>query len=258
MADLSISNNRGDLNGLADKLKPNEFRVIVIDNTKIGFIVRQAGSDILFYQLGNGEQYIPGKDFVFTLKGKISESNLPKESVTIIDRKTSKDIAKIAIKPFESSQNVLQSLKEFGKYGPLDILFYYSSSLSSPTHPSSNQPSHQKNQHQAQVSSGLVLPRYANKQGQLTAKREGTVIVTLVWPYTAESVQVTGSFAGWKQLYPLHKEGDVLLTRLYLEPGKYQYKFLVDGLKWCYDANKPLRKDPKSNINNEIVVVGKF
>jgi len=177
-------------------------------------------------------------------------------------------------------------LKEIGKFGPLDIVIYYSSALISDLPKKSPAAGKQeikqgikqnikqeikhdikpiikaydiKRDQQPEIApSAPAISKYSLQKHDfgLTSKREGTVIVTIVWPYPASRVELTGSFANWKQLYLLHQEGDVLLTRLYLEPGVYQYKFLVNGLRWCYDITKPIRQD-SSNFNNEMVVIGR-
>jgi hypothetical protein len=39
-----------------------------------------------------------------------------------------------------------------------------------------------------------------------------------------------------------------------LEPGSYDYKFIVDGRRWCYDILKPTKADERGNRNNVIIV----
>jgi len=256
----SISNNWTDFNSLGSKLKPEEFIPIEIETNKIGFFIRSDKStDILFYQMGNGEDYIPGKDYVYGIKGIVTQNNLPKENITVLDRKSGFEIGKISLKPFESIEDVQNVIKSLGKFGPNDILLYFTSGLVSPPSTSSSKPSGPTTsapiiKPQVENVKNVVIKTTKNYQ-EKTAKREGAACVTLIWPYPASSVQVTGSFTQWKVSYPLHQEGDWLLTRLYLEPGVYQYKFLVDGIRWCYDVNKPFIKDPSANINNELVVV---
>lgn len=53
----------------------------------------------------------------------------------------------------------------------------------------------------------------------------------------AKSVVVTGSFCDWSpQGCPMryHRNGGVWATTLSLTPGRYEYRFLVDG-EWCDD-----------------------
>lgn len=44
---------------------------------------------------------------------------------------------------------------------------------------------------------------------------------------------------------------------LWLAPGKYHYKFVVDG-QWLCDLGKPTVTDEEGNLNNVIEVVGMF
>jgi hypothetical protein len=265
----SIPNNWTELKTLAGKLKPEEWASIEVETHPIGFAIRPDKSqDILFYQMGNGNQYIPGRDYIYGIKGPVTENTLPKESVIVLERNSGKEISKIAIKPFELIEEVVKSLKSLGKYGPNDILLYFASGVESPVRKS---PVSKSTVSKSTVSnsSSQIPPKIppqikpVNKEVinkpknfmEKTAKRDGAVCVILSWPYPASSVQVAGSWTQWKQLLPLHTEKNLLLTRFYLESGVYQYKFLVDGIRWCYDVNKPIRKDPRANINNEIVVV---
>ena len=51
----------------------------------------------------------------------------------------------------------------------------------------------------------------------------------------AQSVMVTGTFSGWQQPTPLKKDKKGLWkTTLTLEPGRHEYRFLVDG-EWRDD-----------------------
>jgi hypothetical protein len=46
---------------------------------------------------------------------------------------------------------------------------------------------------------------------------------------------------------------DVFSTVLYLPPGKYEYKFIVDGA-WHYDPHQPVVTDEVGNLNNIVVI----
>lgn len=54
------------------------------------------------------------------------------------------------------------------------------------------------------------------------------------------TVMVAGSFNNWQpEKQMLDKKGDgVYRCQLRLEPGEYQYKFVVDGV-WCLDSSNP-------------------
>lgn len=98
--------------------------------------------------------------------------------------------------------------------------------------------------------------------------RTRLVGITFVWPYVGKSVLVTGSFFNWRNTIALHKyenepgyggngavkeAEEVFSTVLYLPPGKYEYKFVVDGA-WHYDPKQPVVTDETGNLNNFIVV----
>ena len=51
----------------------------------------------------------------------------------------------------------------------------------------------------------------------------------------AKKVIVTGTFSGWNHdNYAMVKQGDRWVLPLHLKPGKYSYRFIVDG-KWMED-----------------------
>jgi len=62
----------------------------------------------------------------------------------------------------------------------------------------------------------------------------------------AQRVSLSGEFNGWAaEGTPLSRQDDGLWsTRLALAPGRYQYKFVVDG-QWLTDPNA------QENIHNE-------
>ncbi|KAH3761499.1 metal-dependent phosphohydrolase [Pelomyxa schiedti] len=65
------------------------------------------------------------------------------------------------------------------------------------------------------------------------------------WKYGGTEILVAGDFSDW---YPIPcRKGNSL--RLFLPPGVYSYKFVVDG-KWVFDMEKPTTTDPLGNTNN--------
>jgi hypothetical protein len=77
------------------------------------------------------------------------------------------------------------------------------------------------------------------------------------WPYDGNTVAVTGCFNNWSEHIPLTKDQKgVWHTSIHLEPGTYEYKFVVDGYRWCFDILKPHRADDRGNRNN-VIIVGK-
>ncbi|KAK4534448.1 hypothetical protein CDCA_CDCA02G0473 [Cyanidium caldarium] len=69
----------------------------------------------------------------------------------------------------------------------------------------------------------------------------------------AASVQVIGTFGAWKLGYPLHRSGKLFYALLDLEPGEYQYKYLVDG-RWMTAPDQPTVADTQGIVNNVIRV----
>jgi 1,4-alpha-glucan branching enzyme len=70
---------------------------------------------------------------------------------------------------------------------------------------------------------------------------------------TAREVAIAGSFNYW-QPQPLHKRGEDWFLELILPPGKYEYRFLIDG-EWKDD---PLAaayvKNPYGTLNSVLMV----
>jgi len=71
----------------------------------------------------------------------------------------------------------------------------------------------------------------------------------------AALVVLTGSFDNWSQSQLLFaREGDEWVCRVDLDPGVYQYKFIVDG-DWLLDPSNPdTAEDEAGNVNNVIEV----
>jgi hypothetical protein len=66
-------------------------------------------------------------------------------------------------------------------------------------------------------------------------------------------VRLALSSHGWKPDIPLTKINDNLFTvRLRLTPGKYHYRYLLDGNIWTYDSSQPMEFDANKRIINVI------
>jgi hypothetical protein len=74
----------------------------------------------------------------------------------------------------------------------------------------------------------------------------------------AQVVVLAGSFNNWKESELLFaREGDEWVCRTDLAPGKYTYKFIVDG-NWLIDpANPNTEEDEYGNLNSVLVVEAK-
>ena len=70
---------------------------------------------------------------------------------------------------------------------------------------------------------------------------------------TAKTVGLTGSFNGWnKPGYRMSKRDDRWDLPLYLKPGKYTYKFIVDG-KHILDPGNDLWEDNEYGTGNSVL-----
>lgn len=71
----------------------------------------------------------------------------------------------------------------------------------------------------------------------------------------ASLVVLTGTFNAWNQSQLLFaREGDEWVCRVDLDPGVYQYKFIVDG-DWLLDPSNPdTAEDEAGNVNSVIEV----
>jgi len=74
----------------------------------------------------------------------------------------------------------------------------------------------------------------------------------------AKTVLVTGSFNGWStQGYKMTREGGKWILPLYLQPGKYTYKFIVDGT-WIIDPFNKLYEQNEHGTDNSVLWIDPF
>lgn len=82
--------------------------------------------------------------------------------------------------------------------------------------------------------------------------------IAVIFTYTdatAETVGVAGEFSNW-QVLPMKKTGEgVWALKLYLKPGYYGYKFVINGKEWIFDPANPSRKIV-NDIENSGIAVG--
>jgi 1,4-alpha-glucan branching enzyme len=86
---------------------------------------------------------------------------------------------------------------------------------------------------------------------------EGGVIFKFYDP-DAEKVSIVGDFNNWMpDADPLVDEnGDGEWTLFYpLKPGRYEYKFVVDGIHWIPDPRNPVVVSDGFEGENSVVVV---
>jgi len=79
---------------------------------------------------------------------------------------------------------------------------------------------------------------------------------TFIWPYEANTVSIIGDFNDW-QPEPLSrtKDGSFQISKT-LPEGEYQYKFLIDGRRYCYDILKETDVNDRGDRNNIVTVGG--
>jgi len=74
----------------------------------------------------------------------------------------------------------------------------------------------------------------------------------------AEKVIVTGSFNGWdRQSYRMARQGGKWILPIYLQPGKYTYKFIVDG-NWIIDPSNKLYEQNETGTDNSVLWIDPF
>lgn len=92
----------------------------------------------------------------------------------------------------------------------------------------------------------LVLPAPSVK-GNTTFKLKGY--------RDARVVALAGTFNNWNQSQLLFaREGDEWVCRIDLAPGKYTYKFVVDG-NWILDPANPNTEDDERGFTNSLLIV---
>lgn len=97
---------------------------------------------------------------------------------------------------------------------------------------------------------GLILVVYPNcamtRKVTFRFRRPGSV-----------SVALAGDFNDWDvSAHPMSydAEGDVWTCTVQLEPGRYEYKFFVDGRTWWNDPNAPSVLNPWGSENSYVDV----
>ena len=81
-----------------------------------------------------------------------------------------------------------------------------------------------------------------------------TMESVLRWRGEGQEVCVAGQWNDWQpQVLAREGEGGNWLIRLPLVPGKYQYKWVVDGV-WTINEDLPVVTDDGGNVNNQLEV----
>jgi len=88
----------------------------------------------------------------------------------------------------------------------------------------------------------VVTIKNSSQHPQISSD-DNTRTILFFWPYSGNTVRVAGTFSRWDQL-----DIDRLIL---ITPGRYQYKFNVDG-NWYHDILKPTCDDGCGGFNNVI------
>ena len=113
------------------------------------------------------------------------------------------------------------------------------------------------------VESLTIAPSPASGTKPLIAKKlnlpppslKGNTTFRLKGHPNARVVAVAGSFNDWNQSKVLcGKENDEWVCRIDLAPGKYTYKFIIDG-DWILDPANPDTEDDERGFSNSVLVV---
>lgn len=98
-------------------------------------------------------------------------------------------------------------------------------------------------------------PLIAKKLTLPSPSLKGNTTFRLKGHPNARVVAVAGSFNDWNQSQVLcGKEGDEWICRIDLAPGKYTYKFIIDG-DWILDPANTDTEDDERGITNSVLVV---
>ncbi len=103
----------------------------------------------------------------------------------------------------------------------------------------------------------MSLTRKRGKEEGIMKKTQGKATFTLMAP-KASRVSVTGNFNSWdKAGTPLKKDKSGLWTTdLGLKPGRYEYKYIVDGQWWTDPANRNIVRNSFGSENSVIEIKG--
>jgi len=81
-----------------------------------------------------------------------------------------------------------------------------------------------------------------------------TVPVSYSSQQAEEAVDIAGSFNCWQRVSMGRQPDGGWTTTLKLEPGSYQFKFIVDDNVWRHDPDQPTTDDNMGGLNNVIEV----
>jgi len=99
-----------------------------------------------------------------------------------------------------------------------------------------------------------LVPGDAERGQEEPPPQAGLLPITIRWTEPASNVLLAGSFTDWQEQVPMNRglDGSWFYVK-YLPPGRYEYKFVVDG-SWRYATDQPTVKDMNGNVNNLLIV----
>ena len=104
----------------------------------------------------------------------------------------------------------------------------------------------------AAVLAAVLIARPWNRN----ATKADTLQFVLIAPQAA-SVALVGDFNDWDPARaPMQTAHGVWATMVRLEPGRYRYAFLVNGVEWRADPSAPAAKDDEFGTPSSVVTVG--
>ena len=94
-----------------------------------------------------------------------------------------------------------------------------------------------------------------NEQSTQAETKQSKKSYTFIWNENGNNIKLTGSFSNWKEQFEMQKDpnDNIFKVTLPLSEGKYQYKFIVDGV-WKCAENQPQASDEKGNTNNVLEI----
>jgi len=79
------------------------------------------------------------------------------------------------------------------------------------------------------------------------------VELSIRWRGEGDNVKVAGEFNNWDPQDLTKQDDGSWIVKLSLAPGKYMYKFVVEG-EWVVNQDMPIVSDDQGNTNNQIEV----
>ncbi len=117
--------------------------------------------------------------------------------------------------------------------------------------PSANRKTNQKNQ-PASTGSAPETPKPQTQSGGAAGQKQVELVLEMP---EAQSAAIAGTFNDWNsQQAQMRRDGNAWKITLPLKPGRYEYRFLVDG-QWVNDpkANETV-ENPYGSSNSVLVV----